>query len=392
MATNEAVILSAVRTAVGTFGGALKDVPAVKLGEIAVREALARARVQPEAVDEVVLGCVLQAALGQNPARQVALAAGLPHAVPAMTLNKVCGSGLQAVMLAAQAVRAGEAELLVAGGMESMSAAPFAAPAARWGARVGVSPFVDCMIKDGLWDAMNDYHMGITAENVAARYGFTREQQDRFGLQSQTRARAAIAAGRFKDEIVPVPLASKKGPAAFDTDEHPRETSLEALAKLKPAFKKDGTVTAGNASGLNDGAAALVVASRRMAEKLGVEPLASVRAYASVGVDPAVMGLGPIPSSRKALERAGLQVKDIDLFEANEAFAAQALAVVKELGLPADTTNPNGGAIALGHPIGASGARILTTLLHEMKRRGAKRGLATLCIGGGMGCALIAER
>jgi acetyl-CoA C-acetyltransferase len=392
MATSEAVILSAVRTAVGTFGGALKDVPAVRLGELVVREALARAKASPEQVDEVILGCVLTAALGQNPARQVGVNAGLPHAVPAMTLNKVCGSGLQAVMLAAQAVRAGEAELVVAGGMESMSAAPFAAPAARWGARMGASPFVDVMIKDGLWDAFHDYHMGITAENVAERYGFTREAQDAFGLQSQTRAKAAIAAGRFKDEIVPVPLESKKGPAAFDTDEHPRETSLEALAKLKPAFKKDGTVTAGNASGLNDGAAALVVASRRMAEKLGVEPLASVRAYASVGVDPAVMGLGPIPSSRKAMERAGLQVKDIDLFEANEAFAAQALAVVKELGLPADTTNPNGGAIALGHPLGATGAFLITKAINELERTDGTNALITMCCGGGLGTGTILER
>jgi acetyl-CoA C-acetyltransferase len=392
MSKNEAVILSAVRTAVGSFGGALKEVPAVRLGELVVREALARAAVKPDQVDEVILGCVLQAALGQNVARQVAVTAGLPHAVPALTINKVCGSGLEAVMLAARAIRAGEAELVVAGGTESMSAAPFAAPAARWGARMGVSPLVDCMIKDGLWDAFHDYHMGITAENVAERDGLTREMQDRFGLESQTRARAAIAAGRFKDEILPVPLASRKGPAVFDTDEHPRETSLEALARLKPAFKPDGTVTAGNASGLNDGAAAFVVASQAMADRLGVKPLARIVSQASVGVDPAFMGLGPIPSSRKALEKAGLKISDIDVFEANEAFAAQALAVMRELELPADRTNPNGGAIALGHPIGASGARILTTLLFELRRQDARRGLATLCVGGGMGCAMIVER
>jgi acetyl-CoA C-acetyltransferase len=392
MAT-EAVILSAARTAVGTFGGSLKGVSAVKLGTIAVREAMARAGIAPEQVEEVLLGCVLQAGQGQSVGRQVAIHAGIPQQVPSLTINKVCGSGLRSVTLAAQIIKAGDADIVVAGGTENMSAAPFAVPKARWGARMGDKPFVDLMIHDGLWEIFNDYHMGLTAENIAERYGLGREEQDEFGLRSQQRALAAIAAGRFKDEIVAVEVPQRKGdPVAFDTDEHPRQTSLEKLAKLKPAFKKDGTVTAGNASGINDGAAAVVVASAAAAEKLGREPLARIRAYGAAGVDPAYMGLGPIPASRQALERAGLGVGDLDLIEANEAFAAQSLAVVRDLELPADITNVNGGAIALGHPIGASGARILTTLLYEMKKRDAKRGLATLCIGGGQGCALIAER
>ncbi len=393
MSTREVVILSAKRTPVGTFGGSLVKTSAVKLGEIAVRAALDAAGVKGEQVDEVILGCVLQAGLGQNVARQVSLAAGIPQEVPAMTINKVCGSGLKSVMLAAQAIRAGDAEILVAGGTENMSAAPYAVPNARWGARMGKQDLVDLMVHDGLWEIFNGYHMGITAENIAEKYDLSREQQDKFAYTSQLRAKAAIEAGRFKDEIVPVVMPQRKGdPKIFDTDEHPRASTLEKMAGLKPAFKKDGTVTAGNASGINDGAAAIVVASAEVAEKLGIQPLARIRSSASAGVDPAYMGLGPIPASRKALEKAGLGVGDLDLVEANEAFASQSLAVVRDLELNMDITNVNGGAIALGHPIGASGARILTTLLHEMVKRDAKRGLATLCIGGGQGCALIAER
>jgi len=389
----EVVILSAARTAVGTFGGALKAISPVTLGEIVVRAALRRAKVEPEQVDEVLVGCVLQAGLGQNVSRQIALAAGVPKEIPSMTINKVCGSGLRTVMLAAQIIKAGDAEIVVAGGAENMSAAPYAVPKARWGARMGDQGFVDLMVRDGLWEIINDYHMGITAENIAEKYGISRADQDAFGLESQRRAAAAIEAGRFADEIVEVVIPQRKGDAiVFDTDEHPRATSAEKLAALPPAFKKGGTVTAGNASGINDGAAALVVAAAEVADKLKLEPLARIRSYAAAGVDPAYMGLGPIPASRKALKIAGLAVSDLDLVEANEAFASQALAVVRELELPLDKTNVNGGAIALGHPIGASGARILTSLLYEMKRRDAKRGLATLCIGGGQGCALVAER
>ncbi len=390
---NEVVILSAARTAVGTFGGTLKRESPVRLGELVVREAMRRAKVEPEQVDEVLMGCVLQAGLGQNVGRQISLAAGVPKEIPAMTINKVCGSGLRTVMLAAQIIKAGDAKVVVAGGAENMSAAPYAVPKARWGARMGDQGFVDLMIHDGLWEIINGYHMGITAENIAEKLNISREDQDAFGLESQVRAAAAIEAGRFRDEIVDVVIPQRKGdPIVFDTDEHPRATSLEKLASLKPAFKKDGTVTAGNASGINDGAAAVVVAAAEVADKLGVEPLARIRAYAAAGVDPAYMGLGPIPASRKALDIAGLGVGDLDLIEANEAFASQALAVIRDLELPTDITNVNGGAIALGHPIGASGARILTTLLYEMGKRDAKRGLATLCIGGGQGCALIAER
>lgn len=389
----DVVIMSAVRTAVGTFGGALKNVPAVRLGELVVRESMRRAKIEPEQVDEVVMGCVLQAGLGQNVARQMAMHAGVPKEIPSMTINKVCGSGLRAVMLAAQIIKAGDADIVVAGGAESMSMAPFAVPKARWGARMGDSGFVDIMVHDGLWEIFNDYHMGLTAENIAEKYGISREQQDAFGFESQSRAHAAIEAGRFRDEIVDVVIPQRKGDAiVFDTDEHPRQTTLEKMAALKPAFKKDGTVTAGNASGINDGAAAMVVASAEAASKLGVEPLAMIRSYAAAGVDPAYMGLGPIPSSQKALHKAGVKVADLDLIEANEAFASQALAVVRELELPLDKTNVNGGAIALGHPIGASGARILTTLLYEMKKRESKLGLATLCIGGGQGCAMVVER
>jgi acetyl-CoA C-acetyltransferase len=390
---DEAVILSGVRTAVGTFGGTLKTVPPVKLGEIVVREALARAKLKPDQVDEVIMGCVLQAGLGQNIARQVLVRSDIPVEVPAMTVNKVCASGLKSVMLAAQAVQAGDADIVVAGGTENMSAAPYAVTKARWGARMGKTDFVDLMIHDGLFEIFNDYHMGITAENVAEQYGLTREEQDKFGLQSQQRAKQAIDSGRFKDEIVAVPVPQRKGdPKMFDTDEHPRETSLEKMAALKPAFKKDGTVTAGNASGINDGAAAVVVTTAKKAKELGVEPLASIRSHAAAGVDPKVMGLGPIPSSRKALRRAELKITDMDLIELNEAFAAQSLAVIRDLEINTDITNVNGGAIALGHPIGASGARILVTLLYEMKKRDAKKGLATLCVGGGMGCAMIVER
>ena len=390
---NDVVILSGVRTAIGTFGGTLKVVPPVKLGEIAVREALARARVKPEQVDEVILGCVLQAGLGQNAARQVTVNSGIPVEVPAMTVNKVCASGLKTVMLAAQAILCGDAEIVVAGGMENMSAAPYAIPKARWGVRMGKTDFIDLMVHDGLFEIFNDYHMGITAENVAEQYGVTREQQDEFGLQSQQRAKKAIDEGKFKDEIVAVPVPQRKGePKMFDTDEHPRETSLEKMASLRPAFTKDGTVTAGNASGINDGAAAVVMSTSDMADKLGVKPLARIRSYATAGVDPKVMGLGPIPASRKALDKAGLKISDMDLIELNEAFAAQSLAVIKDLKIDMGKTNVNGGAIALGHPIGASGTRILVTLLYEMKKRDAKKGLATLCVGGGMGAATIVER
>ncbi|SHE71896.1 acetyl-CoA C-acetyltransferase [Desulfacinum infernum DSM 9756] len=389
-----AVIVSAVRTPVGSFGKSLAAIPAVALGVTAVREALKRIALSPDQVDEVILGNVLQAAQGQNPARQVAVHAGIPHEVPAFTINKVCASGLKSVVLAAQAVLAGDAEVVVAGGIENMSAAPYALPKARWGQRMGHGELVDLMILDGLWDIFNGYHMGITAENVAERFGISREEQDAFALASQQKAETAIKEGRFKDEIVPVEIPQRKGdPVLFDTDEHPRfGTTLEALAKLKPAFKKDGTVTAGNASGINDGAAILVVMSEKKAQELGLTPLAAIRSYASAGVDPAIMGTGPIPASRKALEKAGWTVDDLDLVEANEAFAAQAIAVNKELGWDTAKVNVNGGAIAIGHPIGASGARILTTLLYEMKRRDAKKGLATLCIGGGQGTALTVER
>jgi acetyl-CoA C-acetyltransferase len=390
---NDIVILSAARTAVGSFGGMFRDIPAVKLGEIAVREAMARARVAPARVDEVILGCVLQAGVGQNIARQVQIHAGIPQEKTGVTVNMVCGSGLRAVMMAAQALQSGDARLVVAGGTENMSQAPYGLMNARWGARMGATEALDLMIHDGLWDHFYGYHMGITAENVAERYNLSREQQDAFGLESQKRARAAIQAGRFKDEIVPVPVPQKKGdPKLCDADEHPRDTSMEKLAALKPAFKKDGTVTAGNASGINDAAAAFVLSREDTARELGIEPLARIVSYACAGVDPRYMGTGPIPASRLALERAGLKIADLDLVEANEAFAAQCLAVMRDLELDPQKTNVNGGAIALGHPIGASGARILVTLLHEMKKRKAKRGLATLCIGGGQGAAMIVER
>ena len=389
----EVVIASAARTPIGSFGGTLKNTPAVTLGKTAVEEAVKRAGIKPEQVDELVFGCVLQAGLGQNVARQVSLAAGLPKETPAMTINKVCGSGLRSVGLAAQIIKAGDADIVIAGGTESMSLAPYAMPAARWGARMFDTKMVDVMVNDGLWDAFNQYHMGMTAENVADQWGITREELDEFSLKSQQKAEAAIKAGKFKDEIVPVVIPQKKGdPIVFDTDEYPKfGASLEKMAKLKPAFKKDGKVTAANASGINDSAAALVVMSAEKAAELGITPLCKIVSYASAGVDPSIMGVGPIPASKKALDKAGLTVDDIDLFEANEAFAAQSVAVGRELQIPEEKLNVNGGAIALGHPIGASGARILITLIYEMKKRGAHKGLATLCIGGGMGTAMIVE-
>ena len=389
----EVVIASAARTPIGSFGGTLKNTTAVTLGKTVVEEAVKRAGIKPEQVDELVFGCVLQAGLGQNVARQVSLAAGLPKETPAMTINKVCGSGLRSVGLAAQIIKAGDADIVIAGGTESMSLAPYAIPAARWGARMFDTKMVDVMVNDGLWDAFNQYHMGMTAENVADQWGITREELDEFSLKSQQKAEAAIKAGKFKDEIVPVVIPQKKGdPIVFDTDEYPKfGASLEKMAKLKPAFKKDGKVTAANASGINDSAAALVVMSAEKAAELGITPLCKIVSYASAGVDPSIMGVGPIPASKKALDKAGLTVDDIDLFEANEAFAAQSVAVGRELQIPEEKLNVNGGAIALGHPIGASGARILITLIYEMKKRGAHKGLATLCIGGGMGTALIVE-
>jgi acetyl-CoA C-acetyltransferase len=389
----EAVIVSAVRTAVGTFGGSLKDVSAVNLGAIAIKAALERAGVDTGQVDEVLMGNVLQSGLGQNVARQASVKAGIPVEVPCTTINKVCGSGLKTITLAATAIAAGEAEIIVAGGTENMSAAPYGMNGARWGLRMGDSKVTDLMIKDGLWCAFNDYHMGNTAENIADRYRITREEQDQFASESQKRAKAAIESGRFKDEIVPVEVPQRKGdPIIFDTDEHPRMSTPEALAKLRPAFKKDGSVTAGNASGINDSAAAVVVMSKEKADQLGLKPLFYIRGFASVGVDPAVMGTGPIPATKKALEKSGWSVSDLDLIEANEAFAVQALCVVKELGFDQSIVNVNGGAIAIGHPIGASGARVFVTLVHEMLKRDAKRGLATLCIGGGQGIACTIER
>ena len=380
----EVVIVSACRTAIGKFGGSLKDVPAADLGAIVIEEAIKRAGIDKAIVDEVVMGNVLQAAQGQNPARQAMIKAGLPVETPAMTINKVCGSGLRCVSLAAQMIKAGDADVIVAGGMENMSAAPYAIPKARYGYRMGNGVLVDTMIKDGLWDAFNDYHMGITAENVAEQFGVSREDQDALGARSQQKACEAIKSGAFKDQIVPVVIHGKKGDTVFDTDEFPREgTTVESLAKLKPAFKKGGTVTAGNASGINDGAAAFVVMSAEKAAELGLKPMAKVVSYASAGVDPSIMGIGPVPSSRKALEKAGLTADDLSLVEANEAFAAQSVYVVRELGLDMSKVNIHGGAIALGHPIGASGARILVTLLYGLKEVGGKYGLATLCIGGG---------
>lgn len=390
----EVVIVSAVRTAIGSYNGSLAEVSAVELGALVIKEAITRAEIDPAEVEEVIMGNVLQAGLGQNPARQSALKAGLTIEVPALSINKVCGSGLEAVNLAARAILAGDADIIVAGGMESMSNAPYLLEKARRGYRMGHSELIDSMIRDGLWCATNDYHMGITAENVAQKYDITREMQDELAAISQEKAARAIAEGRFKEEIVPVVIPQKKGdPIVFDTDEHPKKgTTVEKLATLRTAFQKDGSVTAGNASGLNDGAAAFVVMSLDKAKELKLTPLARIRSFASAGVDPSIMGMGPVPASLKALAKTGLTVKDLDLIEANEAFAAQFLAVGKELGFEREKVNVNGGAIALGHPVGASGARILVTLLHAMKQRSAKVGLATLCIGGGQGVATIVEK
>lgn len=390
----EVVIVSAARTAIGSFGGTLKDVPARKLGAICIKEALDRAGLKPEQVEEVIMGCVLQGSLGQNVARQMSLDAGLPVEVPAMTINKVCGSGLRAVELAAQIIKAGDADVIVAGGAENMSATAYSMPKARWGARMNNVPMVDMMVNDGLWDAFNGYHMGVTAENVASQWGLTREQLDEFAVISQQRAEEASKAGKFKDEIVPVEIPQKKGdPILFDTDEYIKAgTTLDKVAKLRPAFAKEGIVTAANASGINDSGAAVIVMSADKAKELGLKPLCKIVSYASGGVDPSIMGVGPVPATRKALEKAKLTIEDMDLVEANEAFAAQSLAVRKDLGLDPEKTNVNGGAIALGHPIGASGCRILVTLIYEMMKRDSRYGLATLCIGGGMGTSLIVER
>ena len=390
----EAVIVSAARTAIGTFNGALANTSASELGAVVVRAALERAKAEPGAADEVLLGCILQAGQGQNPARQAALKAGLPVEKPCATINKVCGSGLKAIALAAQSIMVGDAEIVVAGGTESMNLAPYILDKARTGYRMGHGQLIDSMIHDGLWCIFGDTHMGITAEKVAEQYGISRAEQDEFAAASQAKAAAAIESGRFADEIVPVMIPQRKGdPIKFDRDEHVRPgTTVESLAKLRPAFKKDGTVTAGNASGINDGAAAVVVMSADRARQMGLAPMAKIRAYASAGVDPSVMGIGPVPATRKALAKAGLKLDDIGLIEANEAFAAQSLAVGRDLGWDSAKVNVNGGAIALGHPVGASGARILITLLHEMQKRDVKYGLATLCIGGGMGIAMIVER
>lgn len=389
----EVIIASSVRTAIGSFNGSLGSFSASELGSIVIEEALKRAGINGDAVDEVIMGNVLQAGLGQNPARQASVKAGLPVEVPSLTINKVCGSGIKAVSLAAQAIMACNAEIVVAGGMESMTNAPYVLDRARWGHRMGNAQVIDVMIKDGLWCAFNDYHMGVTAENVAAKYGITREMQDLMAWESQQKAVRAISSGAFKQEIVPVAVKSKKGEIIFADDEYPKaDTTLEKLASLKAAFKKDGTVTAGNASGINDGAAALVVMSADRARQMNIKPVAVIRSYAAGGIDPGIMGMGPVPAVKKALDKAGLTINDIDLVEANEAFAAQFLAVGQVLGFDKTKVNVNGGAVALGHPIGASGARILVTLLHAMEKRSARRGLATLCIGGGQGIAIIVER
>ncbi|WP_447789823.1 MULTISPECIES: acetyl-CoA C-acetyltransferase [Pseudomonas] len=390
----EVVIVAATRTAIGSFQGALANVSAVDLGAAVIRQLLAQTGLDPAQVDEVIMGQVLTAGAGQNPARQAAIKAGLPFAVPAMTLNKVCGSGLKALHLAAQAIRCGDAEVIIAGGQENMSLSNYVMPGARTGLRMGHAQIVDTMISDGLWDAFNDYHMGITAENLAEKYSLTREQQDAFAAASQQKAVAAIEAGRFADEITPILIPQRKGdPLSFATDEQPRAgTTADSLGKLKAAFKKDGSVTAGNASSLNDGAAAVILMSAEKAKALGLPVLAKIAAYANAGVDPAIMGIGPVSATRRCLDKAGWSIDQLDLIEANEAFAAQSLAVAKDLEWDLNKVNVNGGAIALGHPIGASGCRVLVTLLHEMIKRDAKKGLATLCIGGGQGVALAIER
>jgi acetyl-CoA C-acetyltransferase len=387
------VIVGAARSAIGKFGGALAKTPASELGAHVMRKLLERSGVQPEQVSEVILGQVLAAGVGQNPARQAAIRAGLPDMIPAMTINKVCGSGLKAVMLAAQSIANGDADLVVAGGQENMSISPHVLNGSRDGFRMGDAKMVDSMIVDGLWDVFNQYHMGVTAENVAKEYAVTREEQDEFAVKSQNKAEAAQKAGRFKDEIIAVEIPSRKGPVVFADDEYPRHgATLEAMKGLKPAFDKNGTVTAANASGINDGAAMVLVTSARKAKELGLKPLARIRAFASAGVDPKYMGMGPVPASKRCLSRAGWEPKDLDLMEINEAFASQAIAVNRQMGWDTAKVNVNGGAIALGHPIGASGCRILVTLLHEMAKRDAKKGLASLCIGGGMGVALAVER
>lgn len=394
MSQTEVVIVSAVRTAIGSFGGSLQNVSAPTLGGVVIKEALNKVGIAANDVDEVIMGNVLQAGLGQNPARQAALAAGLPETVSSLTINKVCGSGLKAVHLATQAILAGDAEVIVAGGMENMSQAPYLLKNARNGFKMGDQKVIDSMIQDGLWCAFNDYHMGITAENLCDKYSITREEQDSFAAVSQQKAEAAIESGRFQDEIVPVEVPGRKGQVTiFDRDEFPRAgTTAESLGKLRPAFKKDGSVTAGNASGINDGAAAVVVMSRQKADELGLTPLVTVKSNASAGVDPSIMGIGPVSAVKKALEKAAVSLEDVELVEANEAFAAQSIAVDRELKFNQETLNVNGGAIALGHPIGASGTRVLVSLIHEMQKREAKLGLATLCIGGGQGVATLVER
>jgi len=389
----EIVIVGAARTAIGKFGGSLASIPAAKLGAHIIRKVLERAGVAPEQVSEVIMGQVLTAAVGQNPARQAAIWAGLPDMIPAMTINKVCGSGLKAAMLGAQSIANGDADIVVAGGQESMSQSPHALLGSRDGLRMGDAKMVDTMIIDGLWDVYNQYHMGTTAENVAKEYAVSREEQDEFAVKSQNKTEAAQKAGRFKDEIVPYEVPSRKGPVLFADDEYPRHgATVEAMKALRPAFDKNGTVTAGNASGINDGAAAVVLASSKKAKELGLKPIARIKAFASAGVDPKYMGMGPVPASKRCLSRAGWAPRDLDLMEINEAFAAQAIAVNRQMGWDLAMVNVNGGAIALGHPIGASGCRILVTLLHEMQKRDAKKGLASLCIGGGMGVAFAVER
>ena len=389
----DVVIVAAGRTPVGKFGGSLAKIPAAELGAHVIRQLLAKTGIDPASVSEVIMGQVLTAGAGQNPARQAALKGGLPDMVPAQTINMVCGSGLKATHLAAQAIKCGDAAIVIAGGQENMSASPHVLNGSRDGFRMGDAKLVDTMIVDGLWDVYNQYHMGVTAENVARKYEISRAEQDEFALQSQLKAEAAVKEGRFKDEILAVEIPSKKGVTVFDTDEYPKHGStIEALASLRPAFNKEGTVTAGNASGINDGAAAVIMMSASKARELGLTPLARIKAYSSAGLDPSIMGMGPVSASRLCLQKAGWTHQDVDLMEINEAFAAQAIAVNKEMGWDTSKINVNGGAIALGHPIGASGARVLVTLLHEMVRRDAKRGLASLCIGGGMGVALAVER
>ena len=389
----DVVIVAAGRTAIGKFGGTLSKIPATELGAQVIKQLMARTGIDPASVSEVIMGQVLTAGVGQNPARQATIKAGLPDSVPASTLNVVCGSGLRAVHLAAQAIKCGDAEIVIAGGQENMSASPHVLNGSREGFRMGDVKMTDTMIVDGLWDAYNQYHMGVTAENVARKFEISRAEQDEFALQSQNKAEAAMKAGKFKDEIIPIEIPSKKGPTIFDTDEYPKHgATLEGLASLRPAFNKEGSVTAGNASGLNDGAAAVILMSASKAKELGLTPIARIKAYSLSGLDPTIMGMGPVPAARACLEKAGWSHEDVDLMEINEAFAAQAVAVNKQMGWDTSKINVNGGAIALGHPIGASGARVLVTLLHEMVRRDAKKGLASLCIGGGMGVALAVER